>query len=259
MTSRLADRFDGFLIDLDGVVWVGDRALPGSVAALAVLRDMRKAVLFLTNDSRSSRDEHADRLRRMGVEVHRDAILTSGRATASIIAERRQGICTRVFVVGTAGLKTEMTEGGLSLADDDATVADVVVVSGHNEFTYSEMRTASLLIRQGADFYATGRDATFPMPDGPWPGTGAVVAAIETASGVTASVIGKPEPHMFSMARSLMSGCERVVVVGDTPASDIEGGQRAGLPTILVAAHGTEPAGPVTPNYVVSSLSDLVT
>jgi HAD superfamily hydrolase (TIGR01450 family) len=112
--------------------------------------------------------------------------------------------------------------------------ADIVVVGGHGGFDYRELKTASQAVRRGARLYACGRDATFPMPDGPWPATGAIVAAVETASGVRATSVGKPEPYIFEIARSLLADCRRVAVVGDNMQSDIAGGKRAGLTTILV-------------------------
>jgi HAD superfamily hydrolase (TIGR01450 family) len=99
------------------------------------------------------------------------------------------------------------------------------------------------------------------MPDGPWPGTGAVLAAVEAAGGTEATVVGKPEPFIFDHARELLAGCERVAIVGDNLDSDIVGGKRAGLTTILVltgaAAEADVEAAPVRPDLVVSDLAAL--
>ena len=134
----------------------------------------------------------------------------------------------------------------------------MVVVGGHDQFAYEELRIASQAVRGGAAFYATGRDATFPMPDGPWPATGAIVAAVETASGTTAIAVGKPEPAMFEAARAMIGPVDRIAVVGDNPASDIEGGRTAGLATILV-----DPAGAVRTetraDFVVVDLRGIAT
>lgn len=255
----LAHHFDGFLIDLDGVVYLGKDPVPGSVEALASLRAIGKRVVFLTNDPRSSRAEYATRLQEMGIEVDPEMILTAGFATASFIAGQRSSTFTRVFVVGSLALRNEMINAGLSVVDDDPAGCDVVVVGGHSDFNYSELRVASRLVRAGAAFFATGRDATFPMPDGPWPGTGAILAAVETASGSVAQVIGKPEPHMFAAARSMVPECERLVVVGDTLGSDIAGGQRAGLATVLVAPDGRDRDAAIAPDVAITRLSDLIT
>jgi HAD superfamily hydrolase (TIGR01450 family) len=108
-----------------------------------------------------------------------------------------------------------------------------VIVSGTEAVTYDDVRTASLALRRGADFLATSRDPTYPMPDGLWPGTGAVLAAVETASGRQASIVGKPEPQLFLTALERL-GDGRTLVVGDRIASDIEAAKRAGLDAALV-------------------------
>src|SRR3954452_4899125 len=111
--------------------------------------------------------------------------------------------------------------------------ADAVVVSGHREFDYAELLTATFALRAGASLFGTSRDPTLPMPGGAWPGTGATLAAVETASGKVAEIGGKPEAHLFEQARGLLPGAERVAMVGDRLASDIEGCRRAGLATVL--------------------------
>jgi len=258
----IADDFDGFLIDLDGVVYVGERLVPGSDEAIHELRARGKRVLFLTNDPRSSRDEYSAKLRGLGVEVEPSSILTSGAATARYIGgnEKRSG--RSAFVIGSAALKAEVRAVGLAVIDgEDGCDADVVVVGGHDGFDYTELRIASHAVRRGASFYAAGRDPSFPMPDAPWPATGAILAAVETASGRTAHVIGKPEPEMFQVAVEMLKGT-RIVVVGDRLDSDVAGGHRAGLATVLVLTGSATAAEAATadpaPDFVVSNLKALV-
>jgi glycerol 3-phosphatase-2 len=115
------------------------------------------------------------------------------------------------------------------------------------------------LLRKGGLLIATGRDATFPMPDSPWPATGSIVAAVEVASGTRATVIGKPEAPMFEAAQTILGACRGIAVIGDGIGSDIEGGNRVGLTTVLVAAQlPTEPPPAQRPDAVVTSLEDLV-
>jgi glycerol 3-phosphatase-2 len=262
-SDQAADlRFDGLIVDLDGVVWVGPRAVPRSVRAIAELRARGVRLLFLTNDPRGSRDEYAARLRRLGVPVDEGEIVTSGSALASFVRDRERAGAP-AFVIGSPSLKRELAEAGLQLlAGEAGREAEIVAVGGHDGFDYGELRIATQALRGGARLYAAGRDPTFPMPDGPWPGTGSVVAAVEVAGGKTAIAVGKPEPFMFDVARSLLAGCRRVAVVGDNLASDIVGGARAGLTTILVLTgtsrreelHG----GEVTPDLVLPDLAALV-
>jgi 4-nitrophenyl phosphatase len=137
----------------------------------------------------------------------------------------------------------------------------VVLVSGHREFNYKELLTATRALQGGAALFATSRDPTMPMPRGPVPGTGAVLAAVETASGTTAEIGGKPERHLFEEARKRIPSAQRVAMVGDRISSDIEGGRRAGLETILVLSGATsreqvEGASP-QPDRVIENFAAL--
>lgn len=240
-SGSLAERFDAFVIDLDGVVYVGPRLLPGAGDALRELRRMEKHLLFLTNDPRGSRADYAERLKRLGVRSSPAEILTAGAATAAYIQEHEHLRNRRAFVIGSDALKEEIRAIGLDVTQGEAgTTADIVVVGGHEGFHYRELRIAAQAVRSGAVFYATNRDATFPTPDGPWPASGAILAAVETASQRRARVIGKPESYMYETATSMLRDARRIAVIGDSLESDIEGGRRAGLETILVAPRGSE-------------------
>jgi HAD superfamily hydrolase (TIGR01450 family) len=254
-------RFDGLIVDLDGVVWVGATAVPGSVAAIESLRARGVRLLFLTNDPRHSRAEYAARLIELGVEVDASEIVTSGSALAALVRER-EGASAKTFVIGSPSLKNELAQVELEVvAGEDGRNAEAVAVGGHEGFNYDELRIASQALRRGARLYAAGRDATFPMPDGPWPGTGSVVAAVEVAGGTTATAAGKPEPFIFDIARAHLADCRRVAIVGDNLHADIAGGQRAGLTTILVLT-GTSgqdeiQAAEVTADLVLPDLAAL--
>jgi len=261
MSAEKGVDFDGLLVDLDGVVWVGDRALPGASEAVQELRDRGVALMFLTNDPTGSRTEYAARLAGVGVVATRSEIVTSGSALASVIPNP-EGVGSTVFVVGSSSLKAELAEAGLTLLDNDrGRDADVVAVGAHSGFDYDELRVAAQAVRRGATLYGAGRDATFPMPDGPWPATGSILAAVETAAGATAVVVGKPEPLMFDLARSALPHCSRLATVGDDLRSDIAGGRRAGLATILVLT-GTSTRRDLEgdgeqPDVVVEDLAEL--
>jgi phosphoglycolate/pyridoxal phosphate phosphatase family enzyme len=253
---------DALLLDLDGVVYLGGAAIPGAAEAIAALRAAGKALRFLTNDPRFSVAELAAKLRGLGIAADGEEIFTSGRVLARHLKEAGLGGRT-AYVVGTEALKEEMAAAGLRLLEGEAARrAEVVVVGGHNSLGYQEVRLAAQAVRNGAAFYATGRDATFPMPDGPWPATGAMLAAVEVASGKRAVVAGKPEPLMFEMACRGFADRRKIVVVGDTLESDIAGGKKAGLVTILVLSGSAKPedlvGSPVKPDYVLPSLAALV-
>jgi glycerol-1-phosphatase len=257
----LADEFDGFLVDLDGVVWVGKEMVPGAVEALCALLEAGREVVFVTNNPGRPASSYIERLREAGVPVGDDRVVTAGEATAELAAERAEG--GTAFVIGAPAFHENVAAAGLELLEGEAgREASVVVVSGHRGFDYEELLTAALALQGGAALFATSRDPTLPMPGGAWPGTGAILAAVETASGVTAEIGGKPEPRLFELARERIAGAGRVAVVGDRVSSDIEGGHRAGLETILVLSGATtraeaERAEP-RPDHVVESLADLV-
>jgi HAD superfamily hydrolase (TIGR01450 family) len=207
-------------------------------------------------------EAYATRLREAGVDIANDRVVTAGASTAQLAAER-VGRGGTAFVIGAPGFKETVAATGLILLDGEAgRSASAVIVSGHREFDYAELLTATFALRAGASLFATSRDPTLPMPGGAWPGTGATLAAIETASGKTAEIGGKPERHLFEQARGLIPGAERVAMVGDRLASDIVGGQRAGLATILVLSGAStreeaEAADP-PPDHLLEGLTGLL-
>lgn len=257
----LADEFDGLLVDLDGVVWIGREMVPGSVDALRSLLDAGVEIVFVTNNPAKPAAEYARRLGEAGVEIGAERIVTAGESTAQLAAESA-GSESAAFVIGAPAFHETAAAAGLKLLDAEAgREADVVIVSGHRGFDYEELLTATLALQRGAALFATSHDPTLPMPGGAWPGTGSILAAVETASGVKASIGGKPEPHLFAMARERIAAAKRVAMVGDRVSADIEGGRRAGLETVLVLSGATslEEAGDAdpAPDHVVEDLAAL--
>ena len=258
----LADEYDGFLVDLDGVVWIGRETLPGSAEALVALIEGGKPVVFVTNNPGRPASTYAERLRAAGVPADEEHVVTAGMVTAELAADRA-GAGTRSFVIGAPAFKDTVAAAGLELLDGEAgRDAGAVIVSGHRGFDYEELLTATLALQGGAMLFATSRDPTLPMPGGPWPGTGSVLAAVETASGVAAEIGGKPERHLFELARGRIPAASKVAMVGDRIASDIEGGGRAGLATVLVLSGAStraeaEAAAPA-PDHVVDDLAALL-
>jgi HAD superfamily hydrolase (TIGR01450 family) len=234
----LADEFDGFLVDLDGVVWLGREMIPGSVETLARLLERGKELVFVTNNPGKPASAYVERLRQAGLDVPDGCVVTAGTATAELAAER-VGAGTPAFVIGAPAFEESVAAAGLEvLAGEAGREAAAVLVAGHRGFDYEELLTATRALQGGAKLFATSRDPTMPMPGGAWPGTGAVLAAVETASGARAEIGGKPERPLFEAARSLIAG-RAVAMIGDRVNSDIVGGRRAGLVTILVLSGST--------------------
>jgi HAD superfamily hydrolase (TIGR01450 family) len=254
--------YDHVLLDLDGCVWVGDEALPGALEAVAALRDAGKSVLFLTNDVRHPPEGFVRKLWRLGFQAALDEVLSVGAALQFALTER--GGRGAAYVVGSQALIDHVADAGLRVVNNTrfATRADLVVVGGHDGFDFEELKLAAQAVIRGADLIAATRDANFPMPDGPWPGTGAVLAAIETASGRKASrVVGKPEAPMYTAARDRL-GPGRTLAVGDRLDVDVAGARRAGLDSALVLTGATSRAeadgADPRPTYVADSLEALV-
>jgi HAD superfamily hydrolase (TIGR01450 family) len=262
----LADRFDGLLIDFDGVVWVGREPVPGSPETLAALLAAGKEIAFVTNNPSKPPELYAERLRTMGVEVDPRRIVTAGSVTARLAAEAaaaRGGGEWTAFVIGAEPLRNLVAAAGGTVLDGEAGLeADVVVASGFRGFDYGMLRIAKLALDRGAAFVGTSHDATMPMPGGDWPGSGAILAAIETASGRRPEIGGKPEPHLFEIALEAIGRPPRTAMVGDRIESDIAGGRGAGLVTMLVltgaSSRAEAEAAEPPPDHVLENLAGLL-
>jgi HAD superfamily hydrolase (TIGR01450 family) len=179
-------------------------------------------------------------------------VITVGGAVQHLLAETRSG--HTAFVIGKESLHRHVADAGLKLLNgtDLASRADTVVVGGTDEVTYDDLRNAALAVQRGADLLGTARDPTLPMPEGFWPGTGAILAAVETTAGVTASIVGKPMPQLFLTALDRL-GEGPTLVVGDRLDSDVAAAAAAGLDAALVLTGGTtaaEAAGATDPRPV---------
>lgn len=257
-----AGGIDALVCDLDGVVYRGEVPVPGAAGAIERLRAAGVSILFATNNSHFTVAEYVAKLERAGVDAEGGEILTSAVVTGDVLKAR--GVSgASALVVGGPGIREALTDAGLRIAGEEETGADVVVVGWDPSFTYERMRRAATAVRAGALFVATNADATFPAPEGLWPGAGSILASIETASGRSAEVMGKPHDPMMSVAAERLAGAARIAVVGDRPDSDLAGGRARGWTTILVLTGVTAPAEAAAveprPDYVVEGLASLVT
>jgi HAD superfamily hydrolase (TIGR01450 family) len=260
--SPFIARFDQLVLDLDGCVWVGEEPTPGAVEAIAELRGAGKRVAFVTNDPRHAGEDYVRKLWGMGVQASLADVVTVGGAMQHLLAETRHG--RTVFVIGTDALYRHVVEAGLKPLNgtDLASRAEVVVVGGTDRLSYDDLRNAALAIRRGADLLGTSRDPTYPMPDGLWPGTGAILAALEYTTGAEAVIVGKPEPQLMLTALDRL-GEGRTLVVGDRVDADVAAAAKAGLEAALVLTGGTtrdeaEAARDPRPVRIAESLATLV-
>jgi 4-nitrophenyl phosphatase len=219
------------IIDMDGVLYLGDHPMPRLCEFFAFLRERSIPFILATNNSTRTPQEYVDKLAGMGVTVSPDEILVSGQVTARFLA-REYPTGTRVHVFGMPALKQAMTDEGFILADEEV---HLVVASMDRAVTYEKLKRATLLIRGGARFIATNLDPTNPSEEGLIPGTGSMIAALATASETRPTAIGKPEPTMYQLAMEQMGARpETTAAIGDRVDTDILGGKRAGLITICV-------------------------
>ena len=260
--SPLLRGYDQVILDLDGCVWIGDQPVEGSVAAIGILREAGKRVAFVTNNSWHAGEDHVAKLWGLGVQASLADVVTVGGAVQHRLAETRSG--RTAFVIGRESLRRHVADAGLKVLNgtDLASRVDVVVVGGTDDVHYDDLRNASLSVRRGAELLGTARDPTLPMPDGYWPGSGAILAAVETASETTATIVGKPMPQLFLTALDRL-GEGRTLAVGDRLDSDIAAAAAAGLDAALVLSGGAteeDAAGAPTPGpvAVAATLGELV-
>lgn len=256
----IAERYDAFLLDLDGVLYRGANAIPGASETVETLRELGKGIAFVTNNSARTPEAVAEHLASVGVRAAAEEVQTSALATADLLAGR--GIRT-AFVVGEEGLRTALSEAGISIVDGEPAAVEAVVVGWDRQVDYAKLRTASILVQTGALLVASNRDASFPAADGVvWPGAGAILAVIEITTGVAAEVVGKPHAPLL-VAALARAGGGRPLMVGDRLDTDIAGAEGLGWDSMLVltgiSTRADVEAQRLEPTYVVDSLASLLT
>ncbi len=219
---------DAFIFDLDGCIYRGDTAVPGSDKAISALKGKGKKILFLTNNSTRAPEGFSEKLKGLGIDAPPSLILTSAGATAMYMRNLEKG---RVFVVGESGLENALEEEGFEIVGEgDALKAKYVVSGLDRAMTYGKVAAACSAIRGGAEYIATNEDPVLPHEGGYLPGAGSIVSMIRTATGRRPLVIGKPSKRMMEMALGMLgTRRERTAMVGDTLDLDITAGKRARL------------------------------
>jgi 4-nitrophenyl phosphatase len=231
--GALAGKYKGLILDMDGVIYRGNNALPGALELIPALRSEGVDFVMLTNNATMSPDEFSQKLARMGIMVSPDLIVTSATATAHYLVENFPD-GGGVTVLGSQSLLKLLT------ADPrfrpDGWQPDFVVVGLDMSFNYDSLQRACSAIRRGARFIATNRDLTLPIEGGElWPGAGSIVAAVEACSGVSPLVIGKPSTPIAQVALDALGlEASEVLCVGDRLDTDILLGARAGISTAML-------------------------
>ena len=223
------------IIDMDGVVWKADTPIGDLAATFKRIRERGLKFVFATNNSTKTSEQYVKRLAQFGVDVEPWQVITSSQAAAHAVAHKFPA-GTKVFMVGEDGLRVPLEEMGFEVVSiDNAPEAQVVVMGIDRDVNFSKLSEATLLVRNGAPFYATNPDKTFPTPRGEIPGAGAWLSVITTATNVEPIVAGKPYPFLMELSlEKLGVKKEEALVVGDRLETDIAAGQGAGIPCALV-------------------------
>ena len=247
----------GFICDMDGVIYHGNKLLPGVKEFVDWLYREEKNFLFLTNSSERSPKELQIKLARMGLEVDESHFYTSALATAKFISSQAPG-CS-AYVIGGAGLVTALHDAGITMNDVDP---DYVIIGEGNTYNYENILKAVKLVMRGAKLIGTNSDLTGPAEDGIIPACRAMISPIEMATGQKAYFIGKPNPLMMRTGlRILGVHSEDAVMIGDRMDTDIVAGIETGLDTVLVLSgvtdHNEIKKFPYRPRLVLNGVGDI--
>ena len=247
-----------FLLDMDGTIYLGDKLLPGTIEFLDLLKGRGIGYLFLTNNSSKGAVQYVEKLKRFGINVDKQQILTSGEATALFLKKEKPD--KSIYLVGTQALKNVFISHGFKLVETDP---DIVVLGFDTTLTYEKLRKCCDFIREGKSYLATHPDINCPTENGFMPDIGSFMALIESSTGRKPdSVIGKPHKEMVQAILN-WTGLEKqeVAMIGDRMYTDIALG-KSGITTILVLSGESKisdiESAEIKPDYVVKGLDELV-
>jgi NagD protein len=246
-----------FICDMDGVLYHGNRLLPGVHEFVEWLKAEGKKFLFLTNANGSSPRELQQKLARLGIEVSKDHFYTSALATADFLKTQCPG--GTAYVIGESGLTNALYDAGFSMNDVNP---DYVVVGEARSYNMETLIHASNLVHRGAKLIGTNPDLSAPIESGIAPSTGALISPIELSTGSKAYFVGKPNPLMMRSAMKRL-GCRReeTAIVGDRMDTDIIAGIESEIETVLVLSGVTSREEierfAYRPRYVLSGVGDI--
>ena len=248
----------GFICDMDGVIYHGNKILPGVTEFIEWLQNNNKQYLFLTNNSGMTPQELHQKLKRMGLEVSEEHFYTSALATAAFI--KAQTPDASAFVIGEAGLFKALYDVGISMNEIDP---DYVIVGEGRNYSLESLTKAVNLVKNGAKLIGANSDITGPIENGIAPACRALVAPIEMATGKQAYFCGKPNPLMMRTGLNIL-GChsEEAVIIGDRMDTDIVAGTESGIDTVLVLSGVSDRNTPsqfaYQPTVILQGVGDIV-
>jgi 4-nitrophenyl phosphatase len=250
----------GMIIDLDGVLWRGNTTLPGVQLFFRTLTQMSIPFILATNNATQKPELVQERLATLDIAINNDQVLTSGQAAAEFLGGSLP-LRTPILMIGEEALREALIQRDFVLVENPDE-AQAVLVGFDRQCTWDKLAKAALAIQSGALFVGTNPDVSFPIEGGEVPGTGAILAALRESCGIQPTIIGKPEPHLYSLAlKRLQIAPEVALAIGDRLETDILGGKRVGMKTALILTGITQSEdleqSSIQPDYVFHDLSHL--
>ena len=259
--SKLLEQIQLFVLDMDGTFYLGERILDGALDFVKRVEEVGKRFLFFTNNSSKSPDLYIEKLGRMGCNIDRSQIMTSGDVTIGYL--KRNYRDKLIYLVGTPALEQNFLQAGIRLAGDSESLqADVVVIGFDTTLTYDKLSRACSAIRNGAVFLATHLDINCPTEDGFIPDCGAICEAISLSTGKRPKFLGKPFPETLEMVlEATGQKAERTAFVGDRLYTDVACGVNNNALGILVltgeAGLADVETSDVKPHGIFASLGEM--
>ena len=284
LLELVANDVDCIVMDCDGVLWQGDKLLPGVRESIQLLREMGKRLVFVTNNSNKSRRQYVHKFETLGITVEKEEVFSAAFAAAAYL--KTQQLEGKAMVIGGQGIVDELNEmyievdpgvfNAVQCTETDWEELDVdpdcaaVIVGQDTSFTYAKLAYASLAIQRGAKFVATNPDAGDAIGPGLMPGAGAIVAAVEKACGVAPEIYaGKPSAFLLELLKGNHVDMTRTLVVGDRLDTDIAFGRAGGAGATVLTLTGVcgledvdaaleDSEGGVIPDHIVQSLPHML-
>ena len=284
LLELVANDVDCIVMDCDGVLWQGDKLLPGVRESIQLLREMGKRLVFVTNNSNKSRRQYVHKFETLGITVEKEEVFSAAFAAAAYL--KTQQLEGKAMVIGGKGIVDELNEmyievdpgvfNAVQCTETDWEELDIdpdcaaVIVGQDTSFTYAKLAYASLAIQRGAKFVATNPDAGDAIGPGLMPGAGAIVAAVEKACGVAPEIYaGKPSAFLLELLKGNHVDMTRTLVVGDRLDTDIAFGRAGGAGATVLTLTGVcgledvdaameDSEGGVIPDHIVQSLPHML-
>ena len=263
MVAKVLDTFETLLLDLDGVIYEGNRAIVDAVESISELRAKGIQIGYVTNNASRTSEAIAEQLRAFGLELKAEDVITSAQAGAGLLKQIVPA-GSKVLVVGGEGLRSNVSLAGFQVVESSKELPAAVIQGFDPSVGWKNLAEASYAIQNGAKWVATNQDWTIPREEGLAPGNGTLVSAVHTAVGQLPVVAGKPEKAIFETALSRF-GSSSAVYVGDRLDTDVLGANRAGIVSALVMTGVTTRKELLAakddsrPTYILGTLKELLT